>query len=1226
MSIRNIMWTALPNGLNAAGDRLRLSILVSPRLVTDNNSGPNLAQFPDFLDWPKTASRLQFNVEFQGGPTFGVGLPPATAAALDSPAWTALFHRDSPVTSFQFDDRSNLDVLSFPTKKVLSFIKQNYQAVAVSHADQKPTPTDLLDGRGTSLGRIVIMSERQGPLFDRLLRGAMRETHAMPPEYPSTPALDFYQVRVMHRPLSREVRDADNHRVPLPAMARPEIDFHQTVAAMSQYPKLMRALALAIDIEVPIDGVTAASNVRAIPSLAGAPAPMTPWTAYRLDKARKTFMAAAAGSSDVANGMLLLSGPDAYDVVEVDIDGAANKVMDFAANLAALVVGGKQTIDTPQTYGLPSLRSAGFSAARVGRAVQLASTFKAALKNNTEIQANPGNSTFALHADDVTRGYRIDVWDSKHWHSLCQRDGTYSFQNGALKRQFSDEGYVTVATTHSADGTTSDLRLPESLFRWTGWSLSVHRPGKTVGIDSNPAEVQNPAITAFQLDTSFTVPKGTLPRLRFGTAYQFRARAMDLAGNSLPPDAVLDDIYNLPPQPIRYLRYEPVSAPAVVPRTTFGTALPGESAERLVIRSNFNTHIAAVSERHIAPPKTSVDMAETHGMLDTPAGPPDPALYSLIATRDGTFHHDPNKPEELVPHPEDQPTLPYLPDPFATGAAFRTLPGLPAGLVRTFPFSGIWPDALPFRIRLDEGSAPPTFAETATERVLTVHVDKADVVTVAMSCYLKDKATLDTMKIWSWIVEAAPANFVVDLQQLSLDGGHWMITPPRQLTLVHAVQQPLIEPEFQTPRAVKSFAQTFARIQDELPISGKSTSKIDIEATWHETVDDGSAGPQPVVSLATARAFEKQIELTDTVAVLDGHHEFHDTKHRKVDYTARATTRFREYFPQAVTDHIENISRLSQPAALSILNSARPSAPKPRYVIPTFQWQPQAEGAWTFSRRQGGGLRVYLDRPWYSSGEGELLGVVMWGCAPPQHRSSNAFVVPDFLKSYVTQWGKDPLWLAAALPSQAVPRREHFRNAVAFGEGLSLDELAAHPATPLSVAGHTVEFDTNRQLWYCDIVMDPDDAYFPFIRLALARYQPESVADCHLSRVVLAEFAQLMPDRSASITLDPIDLTKLDLAISGLTYRGPGSVSMRVTLQTQPAAAAGELAWVPIFSVPLTAVHASGASTLWTTPIQLPAARGTRQFRLLIEEFEQYSTDFDGSTQMRLVYADYLNL
>src|SRR5262249_20565603 len=154
----------------------------------------------------------------------------------------------------------------------------------------------------------------------------------------------------------------------------PDVDFHQAVSAMGQYPKLMRALGLAIDLEVPTDGVPAASNVRVIPSLQG-PAPMTPWTAYRLDAKARRFVAAPDADSDVTDGMLLLSGPDQYDVVELDVDGAANKVLDFAYNLSRLASGdAAASIDTPQNYGLPALRSAGFSAARAGRALRLVKT------------------------------------------------------------------------------------------------------------------------------------------------------------------------------------------------------------------------------------------------------------------------------------------------------------------------------------------------------------------------------------------------------------------------------------------------------------------------------------------------------------------------------------------------------------------------------------------------------------------------------------------------------------------------------------------------------------------------------------------------------------------------------------------------------------------------------------------------------------------------------------
>src|SRR5205807_1104096 len=146
---------------------------------------------------------------------------------------------------------------------------------------------------------------------------------------------------------------------------------------------------------------------------------------------------------------------------------------------------------------------------------------------------------------DVTRGFRIDVWTSLsgHWHSLCLRDGTYRFHKDSFQRTLSDEGFVTVATSQSADGTSTDLRLPESLFRWAGWSLSAPRPGKTIGADSTAQPQENPATTAIPLQTFFTAKKASLPRLRFGALYQFRARAVDLAGNSFAADAVLDEIY-----------------------------------------------------------------------------------------------------------------------------------------------------------------------------------------------------------------------------------------------------------------------------------------------------------------------------------------------------------------------------------------------------------------------------------------------------------------------------------------------------------------------------------------------------------------------------------------------------------------------------------------------------------------------------------------------------------
>jgi hypothetical protein len=1223
MSIRNMMWTALPNGFTTAGDKLVLSVYLSPRLVTDNGVDGTLQQFfPQLQDWPATIGPLQFKVQVQGGPAFTVTR--ASTIPLESPLWAALFNKDTYVRSYQFEQRTTQNIRSYPVRKVLAFLKNAYQAVAIQTPDQPPTRGDLnFEDSPRTITDLVPIAlvlpeiERRtaAAIESRLLDG-----HAIPPAF-GTPATDFYQVRTFHQFLSR--RNPDGTPAPLQKQTLPKLDFHDVVSRLSQYPELLRRLGLVVDLELPTT-VPATGNIQVIPQLAG-PAPMSPWTTYQVDTTRRRFLPAAG--TEVADGMLQLGGGN-YDAVEVDVDGAAHKMLDFAFNLGRLDHVNR-TAGSPVRFGFPSLRSAGFAATRQGRAVQLHDRFGAASAQNGAVVANPQNGP-VLAADDLTRGYRIDVWDSLSgkWHSLCRRDGTYDFHNVNLVRHLDpDEGFTALATSQSADGTSPDLYLPESLFRWAGWSLAVPRIGKTVGPNDTAATPENPAQTEFKLVVTFkpvlTPNDNRLPRLRFGASYQFRARAVDLAGNSLPPDASIPASFSIPRQPVPYLRYEPIAAPVVVLRAALSAATtPGESVDRIVIRSNFNTPAAAPSERHLAPAKVSQETAEVHGMFDTPTGL-DKTVYTMLTQKDGDLGVDPAHPDQPVPHPEAQLVLPYLPDPLAAGAAFINLPGVAAGTVFTVPFTGTWPNERPFRIVLAEGAGAPVLTETAQDRFLTVRIAKADEIAVVLSCYPTADA-LAKLAIWGWILEAGPPNLAV-LQQLADNGGHWMLAPPRVLTLVHAVQQPLIEPQFQDLAASRVLGGTKARLTDDIPLSGKSTIKLDINASWVETIDDGGPGPQPKTPPAQTRAFEIPVDRAATSQKIDGAHEFHDTKYRSVTYVATATSRFREYFADSLTRPASDFTRDSVPLTLDILNTARPAAPKVLYVLPTFGWSEKTEGTWSVSAR-GGGLRVYLDRPWFSSGAGELLGVVLWGCVPPQQGTFTAFTVPDYLSAVVTQWGMDPIWDAPPPPSQAVPLPQHFRNAVDIASGLTLEWPPGFGNIPISVAGHSVGYDVDRQLWYCDIELDSGVAYFPFIRLALARYQPKSLPDAHLSRVVLADYVQLVPDRAASIAFDGFDPTLLQLAVTGVLFANTAQSLLQVTVEAQAKNATGDAAWVPLSTQTLTPIKGPGATTLWTSPITLPAPRGTRAFRLRLEEFEIYQTGTAGQSQQRLVYADVLKL
>src|SRR5205085_10147844 len=114
---------------------------------------------------------------------------------------------------------------------------------------------------------------------------------------------------------------------------------------------------------------------------------------------------------------------------------------------------------------------------------------------------------------------------------------------------------------------------------------------------------------------------------------RIRARAVDLAGNSLQiGDALADGLaaaFALPRdvEGFTYLRYEPVGAPLLVLRDERAVTDAGSAIDRIVIRT-FNGDISkdadaadvTAADRHLAPPRTSVETGERLGIFDDAAG------------------------------------------------------------------------------------------------------------------------------------------------------------------------------------------------------------------------------------------------------------------------------------------------------------------------------------------------------------------------------------------------------------------------------------------------------------------------------------------------------------------------------------------------------------------------------------------------------------------------------
>lgn len=440
-------------------------------------------------------------------------------------------------------------------------------------------------------------------------------------------------------------------------------------------------------------------------------------------------------------------------------------------------------------------------------------------------------------------------------------------------------------------------------------------------------------------------------------------------------------------------------------------------------------------------------------------------------------------------------------------------------------------------------------------------------------------------------------------------------------------------------------------------------------------VDGNMRHHEAWLEVPLARLTDTGGQLEDMLPVSGRRHEFNDTKRRIVTYRARATSAFTEYFqereknvpvaanqvvvlpqkpiveeselvrqsgdgpsfvrgtdyeidyvngqltwtgaaatvdivylPEPTARHSSEAAAAEVEVALDIPSSARPQSPKVLYVIPTHRWQSLALG----SKGEGGGLRVYLDRPWFDTGEGQLLGVVL----DPQHNTPSTALAP-----YTTRWGFDPIQGPPAPPTRA-PRPQDFPLAAAGGIGAG--RILSENGSQVNVVGHTVHFDTDRKLWYADIEVDAGQADWPFIRLALAAYQPNSVINLHLSPVVLADIVQLTPDRTATLQLQNAGKVSINILGPGKiqTPSSPFVTQVTAHLEYRLADVADEeLGWDALSNggnrIVLQAQRDPASGLIaWRGEIEFPTIRAAdeQQLRVAIEEWEILPVTEDAHT------------
>lgn len=1168
---QRVIFTAIPDGFDSR--QALLNLHVAPRLSITSDVQPNiLDQFPAWREWAATINAATIRVLVDGTE---IGAERVATARLD--IWTALFPGTTRVQTHAFQDLRGHDVLTYPLGELAAAIESDYVDLAGQDGGQLPI--------AKKLGRIAGYAPPRG--FDRDAAVELLRTTKSAEDLSRT-SIAIGLLAAYHQPLGTQkpmIAKPDNKEdghvetaflgaeridMPTPKEIVERFDFHRIVAAVGQHPALMRACGLVVPLrlklgDLPTGDFTIAVQIDWKTGDIATETDICPRTRARRDA--DDFRARPRASGVLRGGWLRMD-PARFNLVAMDVDGAGLALKNMAINLPKMEEErfDDERFDTDHRLaqtGTPRIRTAGIQLAQSRRDLAIRGMFERSGSINDLAAAN---GTPELFAEDLIRGWRADIGDVKsgRWQSLLRFDGDYEFvQAGGQLTTQDEETALQLAAGKAADGSDPKLlKASEALFAWSGWSLAAPQPGLAImPDDTTHDDAPNTVPDGLPLKVSPTAHPGSLPLLRFGRSYRARMRYADLAGGGIRWFVKPATVPGVESDPYFFGRYEPVEPPALT--LIEGDALPkdGESMGRAALRTMDDAAANDVSaRRNIVPPHVGVRFAELHGVLDRD-GRPDPARYQTLVDRDKDYA------EQLVPGTAFDPDTgdvtpydtkfaigpeaaqtPYLYDPLAAGAALKIagVPGINPDKIWPVSFTGDawdadaptnWPDARGFSLHASE--TEPTGWD-ATTRMFTVKLAPAERARIRVSA-LVPKRGIALFKLLERLAVAAESNDEAkkryEATRLAISRGqHWMFTPWRTVELVHAVQRPLIVPDYQILGASRGRDEVAARIMSTTPVHAKSTVRIDTDAHWIEIDDTRGDGPdiRTLDSDAFSRPFAR-LDWPNLVAQrLSDRHVFNDTRARYVGYRMRATTRFREFMPIKIRAQPELLDRTSERRATWVPASSPPAAPVIRYVVPTFGWwEGDAPGGGRRIWREGGGLRVYLDRPWFSSGSNEMLAVLLPRVAD---------VGPnDDLRDFVSQWGADPVWAGPRVRTIA-PRRQDLPRRVdrgpipydfgdpanpvdipdgaAAGDGFSFLNLrpqGAPDAVRVEAVPHAVGYDPGRKLWYCDIVVKPGTAYFPFIRLALARYQPHAIAGCELSSVAMASFQQLSPDRVATV-------------------------------------------------------------------------------------------------------------
>jgi hypothetical protein len=321
-----------------------------------------------------------------------------------------------------------------------------------------------------------------------------------------------------------------------------------------------------------------------------------------------------------------------------------------------------------------------------------------------------------------------------------------------------------------------------------------------------------------------------------------------------------------------------------------------------------------------------------------------------------------------------------------------------------------------------------------------------------------------------------------------------------------------------------------------------TTSKISIDGAWTEIVDKPGdiQHPEPTSLLTKATFFTRQLPKlqSNTAGSQIGAayysdsscplmqapagtpvprcervtFPFTDTRYRRVQLAITGVARHANVLRQGVS-----VAPATREVIYEIRSTAPPPVPDVEYLMPTFEWDFQKKsGLQTQTRKSG--LAVMLNRPWFASGNGEQLAVLLPAAfkdgrplppnlnslqLPSQYPPYPGSKSPSGIEEQVSAWGTHAIWRSV----------EDNRMNISLENAVDCQRVTVKNQS-YNVALFNPMFDEVEQRWYCNLSFSRPLVYGTLMRLVVARYQANSVSeDVKLSEPVVTDFALLNPTR-----------------------------------------------------------------------------------------------------------------